>query len=376
MAINGVISSQTGARQFNPPDFTKYSMFVGGVNSTHHALQNYSPLMNSFTRCFMVRVPFVIARMFASGPNDMYSSKSTFMQFKHMIEYMCKSINGFGPKTLDKAATPIQGGFAGRQFNTPTTTKDGTQEITTVLYEMNGSPVLTVVDGWMNAIGDENSGYATYGGLIAGGTDSTGRAVRLFQRNSNDNDAYEFNESMHTCELIQIATDRSGAQVERAIMLADMFPTNINQDAVFNNDDAGTHDNVLLTITWNVVPYRSIIINAIANDLLKQYLIVSNSLNFNPELGDAIYASGTATQNKAIFNKSLGEIPLDSSSGVVARTTLPVFTTDNAPTAQISNTYNAHQYKAAGHPAVEKAMAAQIGNAKWANMQGEAGSTY
>jgi len=376
MAINGVITSQTGARQFNPSDFTKYSMFVGGVNATHHALSNYSPLMNSFTRLFMVRVPFVIARMFSSGPNDMYSSKSTFMQFKHMMEYMCKSISGFAAKTIADASQPIQGGFAGRSFNTPTVTKDDTKTITTSLYEMNGSPILTVIDGWMNAIGDENSGLSHYGGLISGGTDSNGNAVRLYSYNSSDNDAYEFNESNHTCELLHIVTDRSGSQVERAVLLADVYPKSINQEAIFNNDDFGTHDNVVYNIEWNVVPYRSVIINAIANDLLKQYLIVSNSLNFNPELGDAIYSSGASTATRAIFNKSLGEIPLDSSSGTVARSTQPVFTAVNNPTTQISGTYNANAYKAAGHVDVERAAQAAVDTAKWNNMNGESGATY
>ena len=376
MSINSVITSQTGARQFNPSDFTKYSMFVGGVNATHHALSNYSPLMNSFTRLFMVRVPFVIARMFASGPNDMYSAKSTFMQFKHMMEYMCKSISGFAAKTIADASTPIQGGFAGRQFNTPTVTKDDTKEITTQLYEMNGSPVLTVIDAWMNAIGDENSGLAHYGGLISGGTDNNGNPVRLYQYHSSDNDAYEFNESNHTCELLHIVTDRSGSQVERAVLLADVYPKSINQEQVFNNQDFGTHDNVVYDITWNVVPYRSVIVNAIANDLLKQFLVVSNSLNFNPELGDAIYASGVNTQNKAIFNKSLGEIPLDSASGTVARSTQPVFTSVNAPRTQISSTQDAARFKAAGHVDVEKQMGSTVEQKKWENMAGDSGNNY
>jgi hypothetical protein len=44
---------------------------------------------------------------------------------------------------------------------------------------------------------------------------------------------------------------------------------------------------------------------------LKQYRIVSNSLNFNPELGDAVYNDG----NVNLFNRSLGEVPIDSATG-------------------------------------------------------------
>ena len=159
-------------------------------------------------------------------------------------------------------------------------------------------------------------------------------------------------------------------------MLADVYPRSIDQQKIFDNQDFGTHDNVVYSIRWNVVPYRSVIVNAIANDLLKQYLIVSNSLNFNPELGDAIYASGTNTATKPIFNKSLGEIPLDSSSGVVARSTRPVFTSVNAPTPQISGTYDARNYKSAGHVDVEKAAQKNVENAKWNNMAGDSGGNY
>ena len=81
-----------------------------------------------------------------------------------MLEYMNRSVTGFADKTLQEAGTPIQGGFAGRQFNTPTVTKETTNSVTIGLYELVGAPVFTVIDGWMNAIGDENSGLATYGG--------------------------------------------------------------------------------------------------------------------------------------------------------------------------------------------------------------------
>ena len=73
MAIKGVITSQTGARQFDAPNLTKYSMFIGGTNATHHALKNYSPLMNGFGRLFMVRQPYAISWMFARSHAYLYS---------------------------------------------------------------------------------------------------------------------------------------------------------------------------------------------------------------------------------------------------------------------------------------------------------------
>jgi hypothetical protein len=73
----------------------------------------------------------------------------------------------------------------------------------------------------------------------------------------------------------------------------------------------GGHDNVTYDLQFNCVAYRSTLITSIANDLLKQYQIVANSLNFNPELGDAVYAPN----NVGLFNRALGLVPADSATG-------------------------------------------------------------
>ncbi len=344
MALSNVITSQTGGRQFDAPDLTKYSMFVGGTNATHHALRNYSPMLNGFGRLFMVRTPYAIAKMFA-GSDDIYNSQSLFMQFKHMLEYMNRSVTGFQEKTLENAGTEIRGGFAGRSFNTPTVTKEQTNEITIGLYEMVGAPVLTVIDGWMNAIGDENSGLATYGGWISGGKDAQGYERRLYAREGESTEGIAFNEAEHTAEFIYVVHDRSGAQVERAVMLADCYPKGINPGAVLNMDAGGTHDNVTYDVTFNCVVYRSPIITAIANDLLKQYRVVSNSLNFNPELGDAVYGSG----DTGLFARSLGPVPVDSATGTNIGN-LPAFYTYNDPKTKIVSDKSILDGKLAGQP--------------------------
>lgn len=330
MAIPGVITSQTGGRIYDAPDMTNYSMFVGGVNATHHALRNYSPLLNGYGRLFMVRPPRAILKMFAGHDAYLFSKDSLFIQFKHMLEYMNRSVSGFAEKQLETAGTAIQGGFAGRLFNTPTVTKETTNEITIGLYELVGAPVLTVIDGWMNAIGDENSGLATYGGWISGGRDHLGIERRLYQLPGESSEGIQFNEANHTAEFVYVMHDRSGAQVERAVMLADCFPKGINQGEVLNMQAGGVHDNVTYDLTFNCVVYRSPIITAIANDLLKQYRIVSNSLNFNPELGDAVYAPG----NINAFNRGLGLVPVDSASGTNIGN-IPAFYGHNAPTTKV-----------------------------------------
>jgi hypothetical protein len=327
--LPNVITSQTGGRQFDAPNLTKYSLFVGGMNATHHALQNYSPMLNGFGRLFMVRPPKAILKMFAGKDADLYHTDNLFIQFKHMLEYMNRSVTGFQEKKLENAGQAIVGGFAGRQFNVPTVTKETTQEITIGLYEMVGAPIMTVVDGWMNAIGDENSGLATYGGWISGGFDPKDKKEkRLFMRtgDSDSEAVYAFSEANHTAEFIYVMHDRAGAQVERAVLLADCYPTGIQQGPVLDMQAGGAHDTVTYELTMNCVVFRSPIITAIANDLLKQYRIVSNSLNFNPELGDAVYADG----NVNLFRKSLGSIPVDSATGTNVGN-VPVYNVTNTP---------------------------------------------
>lgn len=345
MGIPKVITAQTGGRQYNGKDMTKYAMFVSGTNATHNALKNYSPLLNGFGRLFMVRPPLAILKMFAGDDANLYSSDNLFIQFKHMMEYMNRSVTGLGELTMENASTAISGGFAGRQFNTPTVTKDTTSEFTVGLYELDGVPVYTVIDGWMNAIGDMNSGLATYGGYVSGGVDENGLHKRLFRRPEESDEGIEFNEANHTAEFIYVTHDRTGSQVERAVLLADCYPKGINYGNIMNMSDGAAHDNVTYDIAFNCVVYRSPIITAIANDLLKQYRIVSNSLNFNPELGDAIYATGNANS----FNKSLGPVPVDSATGTNAGN-LPVYRPTNTPKTVVTNEVDMNQAKLAGQP--------------------------
>lgn len=341
--IPGVITPQTGAREYNAPDMTKYSMFVGGLNATNHALRNYSPQLNGYGRLFMVRPPMAILRAFAGDAKNLYSSDNLFIQFKHMLEYMNRSVTGFGAKTLVEASTPIQGGFAGRKFSLPTVTQDETNAITISLYELQGSPVSTVIDFWMNAIGDENSGLATYGGYISGGTvkngSDAGKEKRLYARSGEDptDGAFAFNEANHTAEFIYAVLDRSGAQVEKAVLLADCWPKNLEQGKALDMAEGGVHDAITYDLTFNCVCYRSPIINAIANDLVKQYRIVSNSLNFNPELGDAVYGLGTPDK----LSRSLGPVPTDSATGTNIGN-MPVYDATTEPTSKTTDYINAN----------------------------------
>ena len=343
--VPGIITSQTGGRQFDAPNFTKYSGFLGGLNATHHALKNYSPLMFGYNRLFMVRPPLAVMKMFAGSDANLYSSDSLFIQFKHMLEYFNRSNAVSGGKTLELAATPFQGGFAGRQISLPTVVKDEARELTIGLHEFVGSPVATVLDGWMNAIGDQNSGFATYGGWISGGMDANKKHKRLYRRPNESDDGIEFNEANHTAEFIYVLMSRSGAEVERAMLLADAFPLGYERGNYFHTDIGGVHDLVTLDVRFNCIAYESPIITAIANDLLKQYRIVTNCLNFNPELGDAVYDDN----NTGLFQRSLGPVPVDSASGTKIGN-VPAYYTDNAPKTVVMENKDINIGKLSGQP--------------------------
>lgn len=348
MPIASVITSQTGGRRFEGDKFNQYSHFVGGLNSTYHALLNYSPQVTGYPRLFMVRQPIVMSQYFGGPAGSTHSAISEFMQFKHAMEYMLAGFNGLGDITLETTGTQLQGGPSGRAINIPSVTRDTTDTVTTRLYEMSGSLIFSVVDTWMNMISDMNSGYSTYGGLISNGKNSEGRYTRLYNQTSGDTRvSLPYNEANHTAEFIYILTDRSGLQVERAWLLADCFPKSISQ-ATAADYTPGQHDLVAYDVQWNCSVYRSPIITSIADDLLRQYTIVSNYLNFNPQLGDAVYTANgdTATVDT---NGLMGGVPSDANAGTSIGN-MPTFNPDvvRGNPKVVSTITNMTNYKKSG----------------------------
>lgn len=339
MAMNNdAITFQTGARRFEGTNFTKYSGFIGGNNSTYHSLLQFSPQVNGFGRLFMVRQPYVVARYFAGSSSNMYADDSEFTMFKHALEYYLAGFNGLGDIQIENTGQAIQGGYAGRSINIPSVTKETTEQFTTRLYEFNGSLIANVVKTWMNMISDINSGLSTYGGLISAGMGSNGTHVRLFAPSNTERDGTPYNEANHTAEFIYILTDRSGVQVESAWLLADCYPKTISQSVV-SDMTPGTHDVVTYEIPWNCNVYQSPIITKIADDLLKEYIVVSNALNFNPQLGDAVYTTNTSNLTNASMSRAMGLPPTDSISGHQIGNT-PVFYSNNARDPRKTDKYD------------------------------------
>ena len=105
MAIPIVITSQSGGRQFDGTNLTKYSMFVGGVNATNNALRQYTPLVNGYCRLFMVRPPYAIMNIFARFAAANTASLSIT---KHVLAFTIIPCN-FAFATARTVSTPIAG---------------------------------------------------------------------------------------------------------------------------------------------------------------------------------------------------------------------------------------------------------------------------
>lgn len=259
MASTGTITIQTNAHKASINDITNYSLMLGGLNVTHAALEQYDPLITGYTRIFMVRKPILFTKILIDE----------FKRFKHILEYGNTAIDGNSDATLDSAQ--VNGGYVGRSFDIPTITKDDSNQLSVKTFEFSGSPIREILHFWCNAIADNQSGYASYGGLIQSG--------QLSYKQAN-----------HTAEFIVVSTDRTGMKVENACMWANCFPKGYKNDQF--NYSSGTHDLVETTVDFYGTKYESAEINKKAEILLKKYQILVNSLEFNSGLNDQIVEDG------------------------------------------------------------------------------------
>lgn len=245
------VTIQTGAHQFSNGDITKYSLMMGGLNTTHDVLKQYDPLTNGNYRLFMVRKPLWLTKYFGADP------KSKFTAFKHILEYGNLGVSGIQTPQVDFGE--IKGGYIGKSFSIPQGVSDSTNELTIKVFELSGSPIREILHTWINGVVDLDSGLAHYNGLIAAGE------VGYAQAN-------------HTCEFIYVMTDRTGMKVEYACHLTNCFPTTIPSDHF--NGDAGTHDIVQYDVIFNCTKHEGIDVNEKAKLLLKNNQIMTNSIEY------------------------------------------------------------------------------------------------
>ena len=249
-------------------DLTKYSLFLGGLNVKARALEQYDPLKTGYTRIFVVQMPKFMNRILPIASKN----------FKHMIEYGFKSIDGIQNLTMEYEA--ITGGYAGRSFEIPTILKDETNAITIKVQEMSGSPVREYIEMWLSGISDPHTGLCHYHGALDKDSATGNAGMEAIQANQ-------------VAEMVYVSTDNTGREIEFACLLSNMIPKVVKRDHY--NYESGTHNAVEYDVEFTCTMYTSPDVNNVAKLLLDKYKILTNYLDFK---SDYIMSNGKLEANK------------------------------------------------------------------------------
>lgn len=264
----------------NYKDLTKYSLFLGGLNVKAKALEQYDPLKTGYTRIFFVQMPKFMKSIM----------KESTKNFKHMLEYGFKSIDGLQNLTMDYEQ--ITGGYAGRSFEIPTILKDDTNAITIKVQEMSGSPVREYIEMWLTGIADPHTGLCHYHGAIDDDYATGNPKMEAIQANQ-------------VAEAIYVSTDHTGRNIEFACLLSNMIPKVVKRDHF--NYESGTHNAVEYDIEFTCTQYTSPDVNRVAALLLRKYKILTNYLNFKSDYLTSSNGLVKGFEDSKIEDWTLGE---------------------------------------------------------------------
>ena len=306
------VSLQTGIREYHG-DLSQYTGMLGGLTPDIHTLRSLNPLTTNRVIVVMYRGPYFLMHYFGSDTNNAYNPKNEFGQYKKIIEAYNTGITcnigdaGLAPATL-------QGGFAGRSINIPTTQNQQSQQsIQIQVPEMVGRPVANFHNMWVDGIADPVTGLTTYHGLVAGSVDENLVPQRVFAPNTGANAlsstiALEPSPAWEVAEFLVIVLDRSGARVEAATMALGCVPSAKVGNQIFNSNATGQSQIASLDLNFSCQFIQSAYVNDLASRYVEQFAIFGNSLNLNPGAGDAFFdpngptPSNGGTINTPIFN--------------------------------------------------------------------------
>lgn len=272
---DSTITFQSNIKTHNMANITDYAYFLGGLNVTRNALEQYDPLKTGFGRLFMIRKPKFVADPTRGIPNKL-------SKFKHVLEYANIGVEGLSNIQLD--FNPLQGGYTNRQMDIPNIAKDEMNSFTVKTYEFSGSLMREVIQFWINGVSDIQTGLSHYNGV----------ALPIAQANQ-------------TAEFIYAVTDQSGLNIEYACLLANCMPKEIKLDPF--NYSSGDHALVQLDIEFTCTRYMSPQINNLAAMLILKYGMLMNSLNFHSGMKASELASdGQSQGSRASYNPATGKL--------------------------------------------------------------------
>jgi hypothetical protein len=306
------ISLQTGIREYHG-DLSQYTGMLGGLTPDVHTLRSLNPLTTNRVICVMYRGPYFLMHYFGGDQNNAYDPRNEFGQYKKIIEAYNTGITcNIGDATL--APATLQGGFAGRSINIPTTQNAQNQQSLQVqVPEMVGRPVANFHNMWVDGIADPVTGLTTYHGLVAGSVDDNLVPQRIFAPNTGANAlssslALEPSPAWEVAEFLVIVLDRSGARVEAATMALGCVPSGKVGNQIFNSNATGQSQIASLDLNFSCQFIQSAYVNDLASRYVEQFAIFGNSINLNPGAGDAFFdpngptPSNGGTINTPIFN--------------------------------------------------------------------------
>lgn len=238
---------QSNIKTYNESASTlqKYSLFLGGINSRNDTLRKYPVQKTGYNRLYMVRKPAFLVKAIPEKLN----------KFKHLLEYANNGVSGLADVTIDTDS--VSGGHRGRGAEIPIAYNDNTSIVSVKMLEFSGSPVRDVIQFWINGVLDNMTNVTHYNGNVG---------------------KLEYNIANELAQFVYVLTDNTGANIEYACLLANCFPKSINLDPY--NFTPGNHELVETVIEFTCNKYENTQINELAKYLLKNSLLLSNSLNF------------------------------------------------------------------------------------------------
>lgn len=227
---------------------TNKAYFLGGTDTTHAALSQYDLLRTGYGRIFILRMPAYVEKLLPDAT----------AKFKHLLEFANVGIDGIQGYSVDFES--VTAGYAGNSVEIPVNVKDDTNSISIKLYETSGSLIRTYIDFWLTGVGDPYTGLSHYHG--ARSHDSSLTASQANQ----------------TMEALYVATDQTGAEIEYACLLTNMFPKGSDHSHFVT--EPGSHGLVNLSIEFTAQKYMSAQINALGKAAIDKFAILRNYLNF------------------------------------------------------------------------------------------------
>lgn len=232
-----------------------YGYYLGGTDVTNSALRQYDLMRTGYGRFFVLQSPKYVDALLPDATK----------KFNHLLQFANVGIDGIQGYTVDFSS--ITAGYAGNTIEIPTNSKDDTSSITIKLYETSNALIGSYLDFWITGVVDPYSGLAHYHGAL----DNPDIKAALGG----------VQQSNHTMEGIYVATDPSGTNVKYACLLANMFPK--GSDHSHYVYEPGSHDLVQLSLEFTATKYMSPQITEIGTQLIKNYAILKNYLNFKSE---------------------------------------------------------------------------------------------